>query len=210
MSLRSQYQPISNATLLANLSSSIVCQPYSGSQLYPTGQVQIIEQQSMSWSATYQPSMAVDSSQYATCNLYDQACCDYYQAGCWYGRGQSPCVFAPSPASNHGWLILLTLVYTGLAWFCSQVGDTLSGGKRWWFLCSPGYWRSRGQKPPAEEVIDGDTQAQEKQQSRDEQSIRIVKLSKDFKGTTALKELTLTMNNGECFALLGHNGAGQC
>lgn len=39
--------------------------------------------------------------------------------------------------------------------------------------------------------------------------VRLEKLSKSFRGRPALKELSLTIERGEIFGLLGHNGAGK-
>ena len=154
-------------------------------------------QMHMTWAALYQPSMERDNPR---CRYLDYDCCTIPYANC---------LLAPAPGTNLGYLLLLTIVYTALAWYCSQIGDELSGGKKAWFIFTPSYWTKRGTRPPSEHVIDGDTQMREKQRSGAEQSIRTVKLSKDFKGTTAVKELTLTMQPNEVFCLLGHNGAGR-
>ena len=154
-----------------------------------------IAQQRMTWATLYQPSMTL-----GYCPYLDLTCC---------AAASPQCIVAPAPGTNLGYLVLLTLVYTALAWYASQVGDELSGGKRAWFLCTASYWSRRGTRPPAQQLIDGDTQMRERMRSREEQSIRTVKLSKAFKGTTAVKELTLSMQPNEVFCLLGHNGAGQ-
>lgn len=56
-------------------------------------------------------------------------------------------------------------------------------------------------------VLDRATAAQ--RASAADGSIRIVSMTKSYDTGTAVKELSLTMNAGEVFCLLGHNGAGQ-
>lgn len=55
--------------------------------------------------------------------------------------------------------------------------------------------------------MQGDTIAREQLLSKERQSIRTYKVSKAFKDTSAVKEVTLEMEKNEVFALLGHNGA---
>ena len=184
MSLHSQWQLSWNSSVVDNSTVSSL----------------VLTQQSMTWGNLYDRSTSPDTGK--NCAFGDGPCCDS-------PRGR--CTSAPAPGNNLGYLILLTIIYTAAAWYCSQIGDSHAGGKKAWFLCTPSYWRGRGSRPPTEQVVDGDTQMRERMQSRADQSIRTVKLTKEFKGgTTAVKELTLTMNPNECFCLLGHNGAGQC
>ena len=179
MSLHSMFQLTANTT-------------QTGAPLY-------LSQQTMTWADLYQPSTSADRNKF--CAFGNATCCD---------DNRSACIAAPAGGNNLGYLVLLTVVYTAAAWYCSQIGDQHAGGKKAWFLCTPSYWRGRGDRPPSEHVVDGDTQMKERMRSRNEQSIRTVKLTKEFKGgTTAVKELTLTMNPNECFCLLGHNGAGK-
>lgn len=109
------------------------------------------------------------------------------------------------PSTNFSILMLwgLLCVYSLLAWYCSQVFT--EGGKRFYFLFQPSYW-GFGEKKV---LHDGDTIAAEKQLSEQNQSVRIHKLSKAFKDVSAVKELSLQMNLGEVFVILGHNGAGK-
>ncbi len=58
-------------------------------------------------------------------------------------------------------------------------------------------------------VVSGDTLAREQQLSSTERSVRVYKLSKSYDNSTALKEVTLKMQSGQLFALLGQNGAGK-
>ena len=158
-----------------------------------------LQQQRMTWADLYATATSPDPTN--RCLFGNATCCADPTSGC---------KVAPAGGNSLGYLVLLTIVYTAAAWYCSQVGDQNAGGKKLWFLCTPSYWRGRGEKPPSEQVVDGDTQTRERMRSRDEQSIRTVKLTKEFKGgSTAVKELTLTMNPNECFCLLGHNGAGK-
>ena len=50
--------------------------------------------------------------------------------------------------------------------------------------------------------------AEEQLLSQQHGSVRLFKLSKAFKDTLAVREVTLTMAKNEVFCLLGHNGAG--
>ena len=188
-SQQSQYQQVSNQTYINSL--LVNGQPADGGRWPSDPNTRMTELQHFSFSDLTAPIMGT-GSQY--CNYLDYACCDYMAAyAIQYKYIQTPvCVFAPSLASNLGYLVLLTLFYTALAWYASQVGDERAGGKKAWFLFEPSYWSSSwARRRHTDELVDGDTQAIERERSRADQSIRLVKLTKDFKTTTAVKELSL-------------------
>jgi ABC-type glutathione transport system ATPase component len=56
----------------------------------------------------------------------------------------------------------------------------------------------------------GDIRGQERHLSHDEKSVRAYKVSKTYRQVQALKEVSFSMQRGEVFVLLGHNGAGNC
>ena len=209
-SVSSQWQTVSNQTYLDSV--LVNGQPNSTTPNWPnwpSRYAAIPVLQHMSFGDLGQPVMQANSRY---CNYLDYACCDY-SATISTQRNvdwSTFCIVGPSPASNLGWLVFLTAFYTALAWYASQVGDERGGGKKPWFLFDPSYWSaSWARRRPADELVDGDTQAIERERSRADQSIRTVKLTKDFKDVTAVKELSLQMDKNECFCLLGHNGAGQ-
>jgi hypothetical protein len=86
-----------------------------------------------------------------------------------------------------------------LAWWMSQ----MYGGevqKRFWFPCSPTFWGCASQ--PSSAAL-GDEVAKHKLLSRHEQSVRMHKVSKNFKEVNAVKEVSLTMERNKIFCLLG-------
>eukprot|EP01029_Cantina_marsupialis_P023800 TRINITY_DN5_c0_g1_i11.p1 TRINITY_DN5_c0_g1~~TRINITY_DN5_c0_g1_i11.p1 ORF type:complete len:575 (-),score=112.71 TRINITY_DN5_c0_g1_i11:109-1833(-) len=91
--------------------------------------------------------------------------------------------------------------YTLFAWYMAQVWG--GGNKKFYFFLQPSYWGLVSQKS---QIRSGDTVGKAKASSEKMQSIRLVKLSKGFKGIQAVKELSLNMKMGETFCLLGHNG----
>ena len=200
----SKWQTVSNQTYL---DSVLVNGAPVNRGYWPSVAAGVVVQQHMGLDDLSRPVM--QAGRY--CNYLDEACCSY-MSNYFSESGYQPlmCSHAPPPGFNLVYLVLLTALYTSLAWYASQVGDERAGGKKPWFLCTPSYWSSAyARKRPADDVVDGDTQAAERERSRLEQSIRTVKLTKDFKDVTAVKELSLHMAKNECFCLLGHNGAGQ-
>ena len=74
-------------------------------------------------------------------------------------------------------MAVLCVLYMTLAWYFGQVfaGD-LGASQRFWFPFDPAYWGWTHR----EEVLPGDTLAREQEQSLQEQSIRLHKLSKAY------------------------------
>ena len=82
------------------------------------------------------------------------------------------------------------------------------------FLFDPRFWGfgdNGGDDGGAADRDDGggDTLARERSRSARGRSVRVYKLSKSFKASPALQEVSLTMERGACFVLLGQNGAGK-
>ncbi|XP_024534916.1 uncharacterized protein LOC9658049 [Selaginella moellendorffii] len=114
---------------------------------------------------------------------------------------------APSLLASVFLMLGLWIVSVPLAWYLSQALAGRTNGRRSWrFPFQRGYW---GYTAAAGSYTRGDTFAEERQKSQQENSLRILKMSKSYKRGTALREVSVTMNNGEVFVLLGHNGAGK-
>eukprot|EP00003_Mantamonas_plastica_P032333 TRINITY_DN874_c0_g3_i5.p1 TRINITY_DN874_c0_g3~~TRINITY_DN874_c0_g3_i5.p1 ORF type:complete len:1424 (+),score=500.16 TRINITY_DN874_c0_g3_i5:280-4551(+) len=112
----------------------------------------------------------------------------------------------PGPYESLWNLVMNMGVYAILAWYLAQVISTGDGSPLpWYFPFSPEYYGFKKKQP----VMTGDRYREEQEKSRTDNSVRLHKLSKTFENTTALKELTLTMQSGRVFCLLGHNGAGK-
>lgn len=114
---------------------------------------------------------------------------------------------AGRPASFGLWIMLAwTLGYTLVAWYLSQVfSDQLGASRPPWFPLTPEFWGFAS--PP--QVVEGDTVEAERALSLRDSSIRTLKLSKTYKGTAALKEVTLQLRPHDITAVLGANGAGK-
>jgi hypothetical protein len=114
--------------------------------------------------------------------------------------------YAPSTSYSLGCLAALCVVYLAVAWYVGQV----FGGefrKSCIFFLSRVYWGCR--RPSDDFVYEGDTLAEVQQASRENKDVRLHKLSKSYKSTTAVKELSLHMKSDAIFTLLGHNGSGK-
>eukprot|EP01065_Artemidia_motanka_P044358 TRINITY_DN62_c0_g4_i2.p1 TRINITY_DN62_c0_g4~~TRINITY_DN62_c0_g4_i2.p1 ORF type:complete len:1647 (+),score=502.07 TRINITY_DN62_c0_g4_i2:93-5033(+) len=101
-------------------------------------------------------------------------------------------------------LFISVPLYIALAWYVAQV----AGGELrqpLYFLFTREYWTGRA----TVEVQDGDTVARVQQESKQDGSIRLHKLSKAYKSVTALKEVSLQIDTESIFSVLGHNGAGK-
>jgi ABC-type transport system involved in cytochrome bd biosynthesis fused ATPase/permease subunit len=93
-----------------------------------------------------------------------------------------------------------------LAWYFGQVfGKSNGGSKPLFFFLMPSYYGFVTAAPPEY----GDTIGDELAASRDDGSVRVLKLTKSYGDTTAVKEMTLELTQNKVYAFLGHNGAGK-
>ncbi|KAJ3214064.1 hypothetical protein HDU67_002108 [Dinochytrium kinnereticum] len=96
-------------------------------------------------------------------------------------------------------------IFLILAWYVNQVFPSPEGFRRpLFFFFTRSYWTGRERRKQA--IVEGDTLALEKDLSRKTDSVRIVKLSKQYAGNTAVKEFSSVFEKGKVYALLGHNG----
>jgi hypothetical protein len=106
-------------------------------------------------------------------------------------------------------LVFNCVMYLVLAWLVGQLASTDVGeGRSIESVLLPAFLRRCFFGSAASNVQDGDIRGAVQLKSLQERSIRGYKVSKTFKGTQALKEVSFSMNSGEVFVLLGHNGAG--
>jgi ABC-type transport system involved in cytochrome bd biosynthesis fused ATPase/permease subunit len=124
-----------------------------------------------------------------------------------------------------GNMLILSCFYLFMAWYLAQVfGQSLGQNKRAWFFLLPEFWGAQseddrklaelkrmheGNGNAAGALLSSDRLVHEQYLSLRNQELRTYKLSKSYKQSSALKEVSLKMESGGCFALLGHNGAGQ-
>ncbi|KAJ3112783.1 hypothetical protein HDU96_004162 [Phlyctochytrium bullatum] len=106
------------------------------------------------------------------------------------------------------YLLVAMLPFIALACYLEQVVPSLEGFSRpLHFPFTASYWTGKVRRKAA--IVAGDTLALEKERSARTGSVRIVKLSKQYKGNTAVKEFSSVFENGKVYAILGHNGAGK-
>ena len=130
---------------------------------------------------------------------------------CPFGREGCDVFTPPATLTSIIWLFCDALIYFVMAWYLSQVLGGQNGAKQpVYFPFLPAYWgikvfnKSGGQSAEAADRV-----AVERETSGKEGSIRIFKLSKRFKETSALSEVTFDMSAGSIVAVLGKNGAGK-
>eukprot|EP01062_Namystynia_karyoxenos_P077645 TRINITY_DN785_c0_g1_i6.p1 TRINITY_DN785_c0_g1~~TRINITY_DN785_c0_g1_i6.p1 ORF type:complete len:1691 (+),score=484.16 TRINITY_DN785_c0_g1_i6:971-6043(+) len=121
-------------------------------------------------------------------------------ANCWGTYHTRPAV-----AQQLAFLFGSVAAFLLLTWYLAQV---VGGELRQpvYFFLLPEYWTGRTRFQPVQE---GDTIARVQQESLEARSIKLHKLSKAYKQVTALKEVSLTIEQDSIFAVLGHNGAGK-
>lgn len=117
------------------------------------------------------------------------------------GQGVVASWDAPSAGYSLWMLALNAAVYFALAWY---VGQMAANGEAtalpFWFPLDPVYW---GLARRHVSYMQGDTVAELREESVREGSVRLHNLSKAFKTTTAVKEVSLSMPRGQLVALLG-------
>ncbi|KAJ3080824.1 hypothetical protein HK102_002784 [Quaeritorhiza haematococci] len=98
------------------------------------------------------------------------------------------------------------IVFLFLAWYFNPAVPSADGFSRvWYFPFTSSFWT--GKQKRKEVIAAGDTAAMEQERSKQTGSVRILKLSKQYKNTTAVKEFTHTMEAGKVYCVLGPNGA---
>jgi ABC-type multidrug transport system ATPase subunit len=119
-------------------------------------------------------------------------------------------------------LVVFSILYSFLAWYVSQVvSDGMGSTRPPQFLLMGSYWRevadswcNNGAGLPGDNgnddvLLAGDRIGQEQLKSHAEGSIRMLKVTKSYGSVTAVKELTMDIQPGQVFCMLGHNGAGK-
>lgn len=103
------------------------------------------------------------------------------------------------------------VVYMTLSWLAGLLISTdETEGRSLISVLVPLSIRKMFQSKRDDEVLaHGDVRGQERHRSQDERSVRAYKVSKTYKQVQALKEVSFSMQRGEVFVLLGHNGAGK-
>lgn len=108
-----------------------------------------------------------------------------------------------------GMLCLNAIIYALLAWLTGLLLSTdESEGRSLLSIIVPASIRKYFSKPDEDAVLHGDVRQGEQMLSQAEGSVRAYKVSKTFKETQALKEVSFDLQRGSVFVLLGHNGAG--
>jgi ABC-type multidrug transport system ATPase subunit len=107
-----------------------------------------------------------------------------------------------------GRMVLMTMIYYFAAWYLNQVVPSSEGlSQAWYFPLNPNYWRGvqkKESKSGSDDIVE-----EARQKSLACRGICALKLTKNYKGATAVKEFSQTMEKGKVYALLGHNGAGK-
>ena len=108
------------------------------------------------------------------------------------------------------WMLFTNMfVYAFLAWLSGLALSTdETEGRSLISILVPLRIRKYFSKPDQEAISHGDVRQGEQTLSAEEKSVRAYKVSKTFKETQALKEVSFSMQRGSVFVLLGHNGAG--
>ena len=101
-------------------------------------------------------------------------------------------------------------VYAVLAWLMGLLLSTdETEGRSLISILIPLSIRKYFSRADPDAVLLGDVRQGEQLLSESERSVRAYKVSKTFKETQALKEVSFNLQKGRVFVLLGHNGAGN-
>jgi ABC-type glutathione transport system ATPase component len=107
-------------------------------------------------------------------------------------------------------LLTNAFVYVFLAWLAGLLLSTdETEGRSLTSIFLPLFIRKYFTKVDEDAVLHGDVRQGEQMLSEKERSVRAYKVSKTFKETQALKEVSFDLQRGSVFVLLGHNGAGK-
>eukprot|EP00948_MAST-09A_sp_MAST-9A-sp1_P003830 g3830.t1 len=117
---------------------------------------------------------------------------------------------ATTAAATCGQMLALSFVYYFLAWYIGQLFTAGAGASQHvYFLFTPSYWGLTSATKATTNDPDADLVEQQRRSSQQNQDVSAYMLTKSFKSTTALDELSLKMSQNEIFCLLGQNGAGK-
>ena len=110
-----------------------------------------------------------------------------------------------------GMLVANCAVYMAMAWLAGLLISTdETEGRSLKSVLIPLSIRKRFTSSGDEDVfMHGDVRGAERLRSENEGSVRAYKVSKTYRTVQALKEVSFSMQRGEVFVLLGHNGAGM-
>lgn len=113
----------------------------------------------------------------------------------------------PSVLESLFYLLSLCVIYLIMAWYFGQVStDDLGVSQPFYFPLLPEYWGFQRAKPVHE---DGDTLRELQAESARNNNVVVHKLSKSYKTTRALRELSIKLADGELTVVLGQNGSGK-
>ena len=102
-------------------------------------------------------------------------------------------------------------MYVLLAWLAGLILSTDEiEGRSLVSIFIPLSVRKYFSKSDEDAVLHGDVRQGEQMLSATDKSVRAYKVSKTFKETQALKEVSFSFEKGKTFILLGHNGSGMC
>lgn len=126
------------------------------------------------------------------------------------------------------YLLLQMVVYSVLTWYLDNVTPGPNGSpKPFYFFLTPRYWGITGTRRRYDharlpliptQAADNDVEAERQKALRDddnEVAVRMINLTKVYRqnilwetpaDVKAVNGVYLTISNGECFCVLGHNG----
>lgn len=116
---------------------------------------------------------------------------------------------APGMQTPLGKMVASSVVYIVLCWFLGQVLSSEIGDGRDLVTVLVPKWLVRVVFGGSTAPLEGDIRGEERQISAADRSIRVYKCSKTYSGVQALKEVSFSVQRGECYCVLGHNGAGK-
>ena len=116
-----------------------------------------------------------------------------------------------------GILAFDVFLYSYLAWYFAQVVPSKFGASKVpWFLCQSSFWFASETSPgavagaPPISLAGAEVPVEPVDESvSGEASVAIHSLNKTFGDEIVVNDLSFNLYEGQCFALLGHNGAGK-
>lgn len=154
--------------------------------------INFVTKPSVRWDYDSRTQRVVDGTRYTWTTLIDGGLYTQQNVTSLSGKG----LYHPPPSSTAlQWMALSAAIFIGAAWYLGQV-ITFDTKAAWpWFPLLPSYWGCHcRQSTPSHVPRDG---------------VCIDKLTKRFGRLKAVDGLSVSMERGRIFALLGHNGAGK-